>query len=208
MVVKRPPHLHLTCQIDPIHHARKFDICKDHCDVSPADQHCCECRFGTFTFDRVELSSSSSIAVRPRNSASSSTSIPLDVSVGLVPFPRSLSVRHHHQSICATAPPPCGIGAHATSANCIRSPPARVSGNFVMSSEKAVGRRIAVLPHKHAPPPSFVINPTEGVLFRGFAGKKRGFVLLGLFWLNLLRLLHVRMRLFQIGRICHAKLFR
>src|SRR5262245_2429978 len=53
---KRPPHLHLACQVDPIHDAWKFDIRKDHRDVSPADEHCCERGFSAFTLDRVEFS--------------------------------------------------------------------------------------------------------------------------------------------------------
>jgi hypothetical protein len=50
-----------------------------------------------------------------------------------------------------------------------------------MSSEKGVGRRIAVLRQSTPAAPSFVINPTEGVLFGVLQGKKRGFVLLGPF---------------------------
>src|SRR5262245_5346174 len=68
---KRPPHLHLACQVDPIHDAWKFDIRKDHRDVSPADEHSCERGFSAFTLDRVarrsDLAGTSSYRARWRS---------------------------------------------------------------------------------------------------------------------------------------------
>jgi hypothetical protein len=55
------------------------------------------------------------------------------------------------------------------SANPIRSPAARFSGNVVISSEMAVGGRIEGLRLSSTPPHPYVVNPTEGVLLRGVA---------------------------------------
>src|SRR5262245_57016023 len=101
---QRPPHLHLACQIDSIHDARKADIRKDHGDVPPANEHCRERGFSAFAFDRIEL------LVEQLGGEVTQLGVVLNEqnrSPFLLGFshPHPLNIRPRHQPTCPRAPP-------------------------------------------------------------------------------------------------------
>src|SRR3954464_8141166 len=51
---KGPTLPHLPCQINSVHGTGKPDVCKDHGNVSPADQHDCKRSFRAFALDGVD----------------------------------------------------------------------------------------------------------------------------------------------------------
>src|SRR5262249_4853685 len=142
---QRPPHLHLACQIDSIHDARKADIRKDHGDLPPANEHCRERGFSAFAFDRIELLVEQLGGEVTQLGVVLTEQNRIAVSVGLAPPPPPKYPAPTPATLPKSTANSCGIGAQATSANSTRSPAAKVSGNCAISSETAVGGRIEVL---------------------------------------------------------------